>query len=54
MVRPRKQGTVSFHEKVVFPDGAILEMRVVVVSEPVVGSEHGFKYALFYGRKGEG
>ena len=29
-----------------------MEIRVVVVPEPVVGSEHGFKYALFYGRKG--
>ena len=53
MARRRKQATVSFNQKAVFSDGAILQIRIVVVPEPVVGSRHWFKYALFYGRKGE-
>jgi hypothetical protein len=41
------------HEKRVFDDGAILEMRLWEVAEPVPGSRHRLKYSLFYGRPGE-
>lgn len=33
--------------------GYILALRLWRVPEPVPPSEHGFKYALFYGRPGE-
>lgn len=41
-----------FDEKLVYPDGAILQMRIWQVPRPVRGSTHGFKYSLFYGRPG--
>lgn len=34
-------------------DGAVLEMVIWRVPEPVKGSSHDFKYRLFYGRDGE-
>lgn len=34
-------------------DGAIVEMRLWKVPEPVPPSTHPYKYALFYGRPGE-
>lgn len=33
-------------------DGTVLELRLWRIPEPVPPSEHGFKYALFYGRPG--
>ncbi len=36
-----------------FDDGAISEMKLWLVSDPVPGSGHPFKYSLFYGREGE-
>jgi len=44
--------TSYFDEKLVYPDGAILQMRMWQVPRPVRGSTHGFKYSLFYGRPG--
>ncbi len=38
--------------KTVLPDGAILEIFVWKVPEPVLGSTHLFKYRLFYGKDG--
>lgn len=32
-----------------FPDGKILEIVVWILSGPVVGSTHHYKYRLFYG-----
>ena len=37
----------------VFPDGDLLRMRVWDVPDPVLPSQHSFKYSLFYGRPGE-
>lgn len=46
-------GAISyFDEKLVYPDGAILQLRIWQVPQPVRGSTHGFKYSLFYGRPG--
>jgi hypothetical protein len=36
----------------VFPDGAILEIRIWSVPTPVPPSANGFRYALFYGHPG--
>ena len=41
-----------FHSKRVFDDGAIVELKIWVVGDPVPGSDHGFKYSLFYGEGG--
>lgn len=37
----------------VLPDGAIVQIRVWLVTAPVPPSEHRFKYSLYYGRNGE-
>lgn len=39
--------------KDITPAGDIVQMRVWQVPEPVPPSGHGFKYSLFFGRKGE-
>jgi len=36
-----------------FDDGAILEMVIWRVLKPVRGSQHAYKYRLFYGRAGK-
>ena len=40
-------------ERFDFDDGAILEMVIWRVSEPVAGCRHPYKYRLFYGRTGK-
>ena len=40
-------------DRLVFDDGAILEMIIWHVPEPVKGSMHPYKYRLFYGRSGK-
>jgi Family of unknown function (DUF6516) len=40
-----------FHERRLFDDGAIMEMKIWRVPEPVP-SKHGLKYSLFYGYRG--
>ena len=42
-----------FCAKRVFDDGAILELTIWAVPEPLHGSDHQLKYSLFYGREGE-
>ncbi len=42
-----------FHDKAIYPDdGAIVEMTIWEVPEPVPGSIHQLKYSLFYGYPG--
>lgn len=41
------------HEKRRYDDGAILEMRLWQVGQPVPGCDHRLKYSLFYGRPGQ-
>lgn len=36
-----------------YEDGAIAELTLWLVGQPVRGSPHTFKYSLFYGRPGE-
>jgi hypothetical protein len=42
-----------FYDKAVLPDGAIVEMLIWRVPEPVPPTTHGLKYRLFYGRNGQ-
>jgi len=45
--------TRIFHDKAIYPDdGAIVEMTIWEVPEPVPGSSHRLKYSLFYGYPG--
>jgi len=45
--------TRIFHDKAIYPDdGAIVEMTIWEVPEPVPGSAHRLKYSLFYGDPG--
>ena len=44
---------LAFHDKQVLADGAIVEMKIWEVPEPMLGSAHRLKYSLFYGRPGE-
>jgi hypothetical protein len=45
--------TLILHRKRQFDDGTISEMKLWLVPNPVRGSQHRFKYSLFYGREGE-
>lgn len=42
-----------FYDRAIFDDGCIVEMTLWRVPTPVSGSEHDFKYSLFYGRPGQ-
>jgi len=42
----------AFYDRGEFPDGAIVEMTIWIVSKPVPGSTHAFKYSLYYGYPG--
>lgn len=42
------------HDRFDFDDGTFVEMVIWRVPRPVVGSSHGYKYRLFYGRPGQG
>lgn len=42
-----------FYDRMDFPDGAIVEMVIWAVPEPVEGSRHRLKYSLFYGFPGQ-
>jgi hypothetical protein len=47
------KATLAFHDKQVLADGAILEMTIWRLPEPVAGSKHRLKYSLFYGYPGQ-
>lgn len=47
------RATLILHRKRRFNDGAISEMKLWLVPRPVRGSQHLFRYSLFYGRHGE-
>lgn len=41
------------NRKTRYDDGAIREMVVWELPEPVLGSEHSYKYRFYYGKDGE-
>ncbi len=43
---------LAFHDKAVYPDGAIIEMTIWELPAAVLGSQHRLKYSLFYGIPG--
>ncbi|MDR2507218.1 MAG: DUF6516 family protein [Candidatus Accumulibacter sp.] len=42
-----------FEDRMLYPDGAILEMRIWRLPRCDAERPHGLKYRLFYGRDGE-
>lgn len=42
-----------FYDRKDYPDGAIAELTIWQVPEPVAGSAHHLKYSLFYGYPGQ-
>lgn len=47
------KATLLIHERIVFEDGGLIEIKVWRVPRPVPPSTHELKYSLFYGRSGE-
>lgn len=43
----------AYYDRGEYPDGAIVEMTIWLVPEPVPGCLHRFKYSLFYGYPGD-
>ncbi|AIB12252.1 hypothetical protein ABAZ39_09605 [Azospirillum argentinense] len=41
------------NDKFVLPDGAIIQVRVWLLPEPVPPCVHRYKYSLYYGKDGE-
>lgn len=48
-----QRATRIFYRKRHFEDGSIAELALWLVPAPVRGSQHLFRYRLFYGRPGE-
>jgi hypothetical protein len=48
-----RAATLILHRKRRFDDGSISEIKLWLLPNPVRGSQHLFKYSLFYGRDGE-
>jgi hypothetical protein len=46
------KATLLFHERRLFDDGAIMEMKIWRVPQPVPPTSHRLKYSLFYGYPG--
>jgi hypothetical protein len=46
----KKKAKLLFEDRVSYPDGAILEMRIWQLPDSDPERPHGLKYRLFYGR----
>jgi len=49
---PAGKATLLLHEKVVLSDESIIEIVVWRLPRPTPDRPHGFKYRLYYGRRG--
>lgn len=47
------KAVLAYYDKQVLPDGAIVEMKIWQLANPVSGSRHRLKYSLFYGMPGK-
>ena len=47
------KATLIIRERVVFADGALIDIKVWRVPEPGPPTTHGLKYSLFYDRPGQ-
>ena len=41
------------HRKRIFDDGSLSEIKLWLLTTPVLASRHNFKYSLYYGKAGE-
>ncbi len=48
----KKKAALLFEDRMAYPDGAVLEMRIWRLPEPDAERPHGLKYSLFYGHDG--
>ena len=46
------KATLQFEDKMTYPDGAVLEMRVWRLPSADAQRSHGPKYSLYYGKDG--
>jgi hypothetical protein len=46
------KATLLFEDKMLYPDGAIVEMRIWQLPQASAERPHGLKYSLYYGRAG--
>jgi hypothetical protein len=46
------KATLQFEDKMTYPDGAVLEMRVWRLPSADAQRSHGLKYSLYYGKDG--
>ena len=53
MVPYMSKAILMINRKIRYDDGAIVDMVVWELPESVLGSEHMYKYSLFYGKDGE-
>gem|GEM_PF-266933 len=49
----KKKALLLFEDRMIYPDGAIIEMRIWKLPEEDAERPHGLKYSLFYGFAGE-
>jgi len=47
-----RRAILAYHDKQMLLDGAVVELKIWQVPEPVRGSTHRLKYRLYYGRDG--
>ena len=48
----KRKAELLFHQRIVYDDGAIIEMKLWHIPSPLPPSAHNLKYSLFYGRPG--
>jgi hypothetical protein len=49
----KREATLMFEDRAVYPDRAIAEMRIWQLPEPDSKRPHGLKYSLYYGCNGK-
>ena len=47
-----RKAVLQFEDKMTYPDGAVLEMRVWRLPKADAQRSHGLKYSLYYGKNG--
>lgn len=47
-----RKAVLQFEDKMTYPDGAVLEMRVWRLPKAEAQRSHGLKYSLYYGKNG--
>ena len=48
----KRKAELLFHQRIVYDDGAIIEMKLWHIPSPLPPAAHNSKYSLFYSRPG--